>query len=126
MNNIHLQIIRVVLFFLFIFLSGSWLKKSGKPYNGIFLTIHKLISLAAVVFFVITIQRRSQASALSAVELTALVVAGLLFLGTMITGAMLSVRKPMPAAIFKLHRITPYLTVFSAAVAMYLLTCCKL
>lgn len=38
------------LLFLFIFLSGFWLSHSGKPYNTLIFTIHKLIGLAAGVF----------------------------------------------------------------------------
>jgi hypothetical protein len=121
MNTTQLRIVGAGLFFLFIFLSGFWLSGSGKPYNGIILTIHKLISLAAVVFLVMTIYQRNQAATLSALELTAGVVAGLLFLGTVITGGLLSTGKPMPAIILRLHQIAPYLTVLSAAAALYLL-----
>jgi hypothetical protein len=121
MNTAQLRIVGAGLFFLFIFLSGFWLSGSGKPYNGIILTIHKLISLAAVVFLVMTIYQRNQAATLSALELTAGVVAGLLFLGTVITGGLLSTGKPMPAIILRLHQIAPYLTVLSAAAALYLL-----
>jgi hypothetical protein len=46
---------------------------------------------------------------------------GLFFLGTIITGGLLSTGKPMPAAILTIHQITPFLTVFSTAVTLYLL-----
>ena len=36
------------LFFVFILLSGVWLSRTGRPLNVLILTIHKLISLAAV------------------------------------------------------------------------------
>jgi hypothetical protein len=121
MNTTQLRIVGAGLFFLFIFLSGFWLSGSGKPYNGIILTIHKLISLAAVVFLGIAIYQRNQAAALSALELAASVVTGLLFLGAVITGGLLSTGKPMPAIILRLHQIAPYLTVLSAAAALYLL-----
>lgn len=35
--------------------SGIWLSNSGKPYNTVIFTIHKLIALTAVVFTVILI-----------------------------------------------------------------------
>jgi hypothetical protein len=85
------------------------------------LTIHKLISLAAVVFLVITIYQINQVAKLSAIELVAGVVAGLFFLSTIITGGLLSTGKPMPAAILTMHQITPFLTVLSTAVTLYLL-----
>jgi hypothetical protein len=109
------------LFFLFIFLSGLWLSRSGKPLNGIILTIHKLISLAALVFLVITIYQINQVATLSTIALIAGAVTGLLFLGTIITGGLLSTGKPMPAAILTMHQITPFLTLLSTAVTLYLL-----
>ena len=115
------RIIGTGLLYLFIFISGFWLSKSGKPYSGIVLTIHKLISLAAVVFLVITIHRINQVAKLSAIELTAGVVTGLFFLGTIITGGLLSVDKPMPVVVLRMHQITPFLAVLSTAVTLYLL-----
>ncbi len=126
MSAIQLRILITGLFFLIIFLSGIYLNRTGKPYNGIILTIHKLISLGTVVFLVITFRRIIQTSAPGAVELTGLVITGLLFLGSIITGGLLSIPKPMPAIVLKLHEITPYLTLLFTVVTLYLLTCCKL
>ena len=109
------------LFFLFIFLSGFWLSHSGKTRNVIILTIHKLISLAAVVFLAITISQINQVASLNTIELTAGEVTGLLFLGAIISGGLVSTSKPMPAAILTMHQITPFLTVLSTAVTLYLL-----
>jgi hypothetical protein len=120
METTQLRVVDAGLFFLFIFLSGFWLSRSGKPYSGIIYNIHKLISLAAVVFLVITIYRINQVAELSAMGLTAGVVTGLFFLGTIIAGGLLSTGKPTPAAILTMHQITPFLTVFSTAVTLYL------
>ena len=109
------------LFFLLILLSGYWLSRTGKPYSTIILTIHKLISLAAVILLGITVRRINQAGALSGVELLAAIVTGLFFLGTMVTGGLLSIDKAMPAIVLKLHQVTPYLTVLSTATTLYLL-----
>jgi hypothetical protein len=58
---------------------------------------------------------------LNTIELTAGVVTGLFFLGTIISGGLLSTGKPMPAVILTLHQITPFLTVLSTAATLYLL-----
>ena len=121
MSANQLRVVGAGLSFLLILLSGFWLSRSGKPYSGIILTIHKLISLAAVVLLGITIRRISQAGALSTTELLAAIVTGLFFLGTMVTGGLLSIGKAMPAIVLRLHQITPYLTVLSTAATMYLL-----
>jgi hypothetical protein len=116
-----MAIVGAGLSFLFIFLSGIWLSRSGKPLNNIILTIHKLISLAAAVFLVVTIYKINQVATLSTTGLVAALVTGLLFLGTGIAGGLLSTDKPVPAAISWMHRITPFLTVLSTAMTLYLL-----
>jgi hypothetical protein len=111
------------LFFLLLLLSGYWLGRSGKPYSTIVFTIHKLVSLAAIVLLGVTVYRINRAGALSAIELLAAIVTGLFFLGTMVTGSLLSIPidKAMPAIVHKLHQVTPYLTVLSTATTLYLL-----
>jgi hypothetical protein len=125
MSPVQLRILITGIFFLFIFLSGIWLNRSGRPYKSMILTIHKLISLGTIVYLVITIRRLIQAFGLSAIELTALVMTGLLFLGTMITGGILSIPKPMPKVVLKLHRMMPLLTVLFTALTLFLLIGCK-
>lgn len=121
MSTTQLRVVGAGLFFLFVFLSGIWLSRSGKPHNSIILTIHKLISLAAAVYLVIIIYQTNQVATLSTIESTAGVLTGLLFLGTGVSGGVLSTGKPMPAAILRMHQTTPLLTVFSTAVTLYLL-----
>jgi len=121
MNTDQLRVVGAGLFLLVIFLTGIRLTRSGKPYSMIVLTIHKLISLAAVVLLAITMYQVNQVAKLGAIDLAAGVVTGLFFLGTMATGGLLSLDKPMPAVILRLHQITPFLTVLSTAVTLYLL-----
>ena len=121
MSTYQIRIVGTGLLFLFTFVSGFWLSRSGKPFNVIVLTIHKLISLAAAVLLGITIYQINQVAALSTIELTAGVVTGLFFLDAIVSGGLLSIGKPMPAAISTMHRVTPFLTVVSTAVTLYLL-----
>ena len=109
------------LFFLFIFLSGIWLSRSGRPLNVAISTLHKLISLAAGIFILVTICRRNRMVPLSTTEWMAIVVTGLCFLGTVISGGLLSADKPMPIAVLRIHQIVPVLTVLSSGVSLSLL-----
>jgi predicted cobalt transporter CbtA len=124
MSTALLRVVGTGLFFLFIFLSGIWLSRSGRPLKGTILTIHKLVGLAAGVFLVVTTYQINQVSTLGATELTAGVVTGLLFVATVVPGALLSLDKPMPAATLRMHQIMPFLTVLSTAVTLYLLVSC--
>jgi hypothetical protein len=121
MSITQLKVASAGLFFLFIFLSGFWLSNSGRPINVIILTIHKLIALAALVFLTITIYQVNQVTRLSNLELIASIATGLFFIGTIITGGLLSLARPMPGFVLRLHQITPVLIVLSAGVTLYLL-----
>jgi len=113
MGSTEVRVIGAGLSFLFIFLSGVWLSRSGKPLNGVILTIHKLISLAAGIFLIITLYRMNQAAVLVTTELISAVVAGLFFLGMVVSGGLLSTGKPMPPAILRMHQVMSALTVLA-------------
>ena len=121
MDTGQLRVVGTGLFFLFILLSGFVLSKYGRPLNTIVFAIHKLVSVAMVVFLVRTFLQVNQAVDLGATQITAFVVTGLIFLSTVVAGSLLSFDKPMPAAVLTMHQITPFLTILSTAVTLYLL-----
>ena len=116
-----LRIIIAIVIFIFVLLSGFWLSRSGKPFNSGILTVHKLISLGAVAFLVVTIYQINKASGLSTIDLIAAMVTGVFFLITIVSGGLLSIGKAMPMAISKLHLITPFLTALSTTITLILL-----
>jgi hypothetical protein len=115
----------VILLYLLIFGSGFWLSRRGKPFNVVLLTVHKLVSLAAVVLLAFVVYRVSWEATLRATDWIAVAVTGLFFLGTIATGGLLSADRPKSArarvAVLWAHRITPFLTVLSTAATLYLL-----
>lgn len=110
------------LLFLVIFVFGFWLHRSGKPYNSFLLNIHKLISLAALILFVREMVLVNRVSMLSAQQLAMGVLTVLLFVVGIITGGLVSIDKPMPAIVLRVHHITPYLMVLSTAGSLYMLS----
>lgn len=122
MSATLLRAVGASLFFLGIILSGFWLSRSGRPLNVALSTLHKLVSLAAGVFLIITVIRLNTVTPLSAIEWIVVVVTGLFFLGAAATGGILSTDNPVPpAAVLRLHQIIPFLTLISTAVMLYLL-----
>jgi hypothetical protein len=121
MNTLLVRLVGAGIFFLAIFLSGFWLSRSGKPYSSLYLNIHKLIALAAVVFLVMTITRLNQVARLNILELTVCLVAALLFLIAIISGGLVSIPKELPATITTLHHLLPYAVVLATAVTLYFL-----
>jgi ABC-type multidrug transport system permease subunit len=108
-------------FFVLIFLSGFWVSRAGSPPPGLRLNVHKLIALAAAVFLIVTARRVTKESPLTSTETAAIIVAGLVFLATGITGGLASIDKPLPRLVTTLHRVLPYLTLLSTAASLYLL-----
>lgn len=108
-------------FCLVIFLFGFWLSRSGKPYNGILFNVHKLVALAAVILFAVTLYRANQVTTLNAVTLVAGIATGLFFVGLFATGALASLDKPVPTLVLRLHHALPYLAALSTAATFYLL-----
>jgi heme A synthase len=115
------KILITAAFFIFILASGFWLSRLGRPINTIVLTIHKLISVAAVVYLVINAYHTNQATSLTTPEIVASAVAILLFLVMIATGGLLSVEKEMPSFVHKIHQFTPYLVILSTSATLYLL-----
>jgi len=108
------------LFFLFIFLSGLWLTRIGRPLNVAVSTLHKLISLAAGVWLLVTIYQRSQVLPLNGSEWAAVVATGLCFAGTVAAGGVLAGNQARPVAALRAHQIVPVLTALSTAATLYL------
>ena len=121
MNTYQLRVVGAGLFYVFIFLSGIWLSRSGRPLNAGIFTVHKLVSLAAVAFLVWTIVQINRAASLPPMGWIAVAVTAVLFLGTVASGALLSFDRPVPAVVLSIHRIAPILTVLSSAATLYVL-----
>ena len=47
--------------------------------------------------------------------------AGLFFVGLFVTGALVSIEKPMPAIVATIHHVLPYLALAATAGTLYLL-----
>ncbi len=109
--------------FLLTLLSGVWLSHSGKPYSTLIFTIHKLIALGTVIFIGISAFNLYKALGAQAfVELSVIVVTGLLFLALFVTGALLSIFDAPPGIVLKVHQVVPLLSLATSFLALYLLT----
>ena len=113
------QAIIAGIFFLLIFLSGIWLSRKGRPLNAGISALHKLISLAAGIFLLVTSYQRSRLIPLNTIEWVAILVTGLCFMGTVASGGVLSSDEPKPAAVLRVHQIVPVLTLLSSAATLF-------
>lgn len=120
MNVIQISILSAG-FFLLILATGFWVKRLGKPYPTLVLNIHKLIALGAVVYLAITAARISKADPLTTAQVASLVLSAVLFVGTIVSGGLASIDKPMAVIPLKIHRVSPYLTLLAGAASLYFL-----
>jgi len=125
MRTMELRIVAAGLLFLFTLVSGVWLSNSGKPLNTAIFTVHKLIALATVIFTAIVIRDLLKNTPVQVVIVSLIVLAGLFALALFVTGALLSLGKPVNAVILTIHAVTPFLLVISTAVTIYLLSSSK-
>ncbi len=120
MQTLTPRIIVMGALFLLVFLSGLWLNRLGRPINTLVLTIHKLIALGTLILIGVTIYQMNQVVPLSPAAVVATVITGVLFVATIIIGGLLSLEQPI-LAVSIVHKISPFLTVASTVVTMYLL-----
>jgi hypothetical protein len=116
----QLGFVIIGILFLVKIISGIFLTRSGRPFSSLLLTFHKLISLGTLVFVAITVNRLRGDTGLSPVEMTAVIVTGVLFLLTIVTGGLVSLEKPAPAAITIVHRLAPFVTTLATVATLYL------
>ena len=121
MNTALAKVVITGAFFLFIFLFGFLLSRSGKPYSVILFNLHKLIAVGAVVFLGVMIYNIHRTAGLAPLQSAAIVVTGLCFIVTIIAGGLVSIDKPMPAVLSLVHRFAPYLTLLSTGATLYFL-----
>ena len=125
MSATLLVILEAGLFFVFIFLSGFWLSRSGKPYHAVKFNIHKFIGLAAGVFLGYTVYQANHIAVLESLEIAAVAITILIFIFTITAGGLLSTNKSMPIAVTYAHKLLPYLAVLSTTITLYLLVLYK-
>jgi hypothetical protein len=121
MSTTQVRVVGAGLLMVVILLSGLWVSGSGKPYSTFPFTIHKLAGLAVGVLLGVIVYHANEVAPLGAVEIAAIVVTVLCFVGTVVAGGVLSVAKETPAIVLRLHQIIPVLAVLSTAGTLYLL-----
>jgi hypothetical protein len=122
MSTSQLKLAGAGLFIVVIFLLGFLLNRSGKPYNMLVFTAHKLISIGAVVYLTVMVLRAHQATPLNTLQWVVVGITVFCFLATILTGGLWSVERTMPGILLKLHQIGPFLTLLSTLAMVYLIS----
>ncbi|HPR30835.1 MAG TPA: hypothetical protein PLK12_02015 [Prolixibacteraceae bacterium] len=131
MKTIESKLIVTGILFLLMLVTGVVVKKAGKPYPVVLLSIHKIISLLAAVSAVLTvIQLYRQVESGFWVWLL-MVVSGLVFMLSFSSGTILSIEKKEAgdaaqqeaeeAPMKRMHRVAPILATVLIALTFFLM-----
>ncbi len=107
--------------FIVIFLTGFGLRRLGQPFPAVILTVHKLVTVAMIVFLVKTVPGLTKLTLPGQAEWIAAIAAGAFFLLAIVSGGWLSAVKSMPAWVRALHLMMSFFTVISTAAFLYLM-----
>ena len=106
MKNISIYFIIAGILFIFSVLSGFWLSKTGKPYHIAIETVHKLLSLAMVVFMVIAVVKWNKNPGFDTTNTIVALAIGLSFVSAIATGGILSHKDTVDTTIQSIHKIS--------------------
>jgi hypothetical protein len=98
------------------------LSHTGKPLNAIIFNIHKLIALAAVIITAIQIYKILHNTEIQVLLIALIIFTGLCVLALFVTGALLSLGKPVNHILLTIHPVAPFLAIIALTVLVYLLT----
>jgi hypothetical protein len=107
-----------LLFFIVVLFSGFRLRRQGKPYGTLLLTIHKLIPVILLIYLAFAINLWKP---LSPLTIAACLVAAVLFLVMIGSGGWISAAKEPPQSISILHKVFPYFTILAVAIVLILI-----
>ena len=96
------------------------ISRSGKPFNTLLLTIHKLISLGALIYLAVTIFQTNRFAPLSPTALIFVSISAVIFITLFATGGMISAMKTALPSVSNIHKILPYLLAASTITGIYL------
>lgn len=123
MHTITSKLIATGILFLLTLISGMIVSRSGRPLNVGLVTIHKLIAVGTIVLIGMAVnQLYKTVDGKVFVEVSVMVISGILFLALIATGALLTREEmQLPELVVKVHQVAPLLALVSSTVTIYLL-----
>jgi hypothetical protein len=85
---------------------GFWLRKKGKPYNGLLFNVHKLLALGNVIITAMVVSRMAENMHMPIAMVVPLVLAALSVIALFGTGALMSIEKLDYSLVRMIHRIS--------------------
>ena len=104
-----------------VFVTGYSLKKLGRPFKTLPLTLHKLLGVGVFIYLAVTVVRLARAGSLNGLGWGLCLSAGALFLAALASGGWLAAAKGEARFAWTMHRILPRLAVIATIAWFFLL-----
>ena len=122
MEVIATKLIAAGILFLLTLISGVIVSHSGRPLSVGLVTVHKLIAVVGIVLIGMAVnQLYKNVDGKLLIELSVIVLSGILFLALIATGALLTREEMLPEFVLKIHQVAPMLALLASSVSIYLL-----
>jgi hypothetical protein len=118
---LQISLLETGIFLFFLFLSGFWLSRAGKPYPGGRFNLHKFIGLGLCALLSVGVYQALQVAPFRPNQAVMVAITTLLFIINIIAGGLVSIERPMPGAVKLVHKVFPYLCALPAGVTIYFL-----
>ncbi len=105
MKTLESKLIVSGILIILMIITGILLSRSGKPYGTGLLTLHKLFSIAALVLVILAFVQQMKAAPNPLWSLLA-IIAGVLFIAAIASGAFLTAEKTMPDWVSLVHKLS--------------------
>ncbi len=117
------KLVAAGILFLFTLISGLIVSRSCRPLNIWLVTVHKLIAIGTVVLIGMAVnQLYKTADGKVFIEMSVMVINGVLFLALIATGALLTREEmQLPEVVLKIHQVTPSLALVFSTITVFLL-----
>jgi hypothetical protein len=124
MVTITSKLVVAGILFLFTLISGVIVSHSSRPLNIVLVTLHKLIAAGTVVLIGMVInQLYKTADGKVLIEISLVIVSGILFLALIATGALLTREEmQLPELVLNIHKVAPLLALISSTLTIFLLS----
>ena len=119
MRPLILRIAIAGILIIFSIISGIWLSKIGRPLNGLIFSVHKIISLLAIVATGIVIYYSQQGIEINRTDLFLIFATGLVLLLSLISGFLLSFDKFVNDFLLYMHKFMPALIILFSILSIY-------
>lgn len=123
METVSTKLVGAGILFLLTLVTGVIVSQSNRPFNVGLVTLHKLIAVGTIILIGIAVnQLYKTVDGKLLVEVSLLIISGVLFLALIATGALLTREEmQLPAVVLKIHQVAPLLALVSSAIVLYLL-----